>query len=206
MCAGSHITTEMVRRLESHDEHAEFFGVVNTYGLYTVTKLYYLNRFLNVLRWYAARIRGLLSERAGAAPRSPRTASAAAVPQAPAEEPADDTAPQHDTAVGLQNPWIRDVGFAHRNPQRPKLDSPITVFRIRRQPFWRQRDRALGWGLQSKSARAVMLSGRVHLAILREPQVRDVATAIGAALADARRRGQDDEAAATRDTTMGITA
>lgn len=201
MCAGSHITTEMVRVLEAEGENTEFFGVVNTYSLYTVTNLYYLNRFRNVLRWYASRVRGLLSERSG---RDASTGDAPADTGSGAA-PAVSLPPQENDAVGLRNPWIRDVGFERRNPGRPKLDTPITVFRIRWQPFWRRRDRALGWGVQSTSAKAVMLSTNNHLDIMREPAVRDFAAALIAELNAARSPAHRDEPA-ERNEAMEITA
>jgi hypothetical protein len=175
MCAGSHITADMARLLEADGEQVEFFGVVNTWSLYTVSRLYYVYRGLNVLRWYATRLREVLAARRRPAPPPPAPPAERSQAESP---PAPAALPDPDAAVGLENPWIRDVGFAHRNPGRPRIDAPVTVFRIRSQPFWRKRNAALGWDVQSKITRPVRLHGNDHQAIMREPRVRELAGAL----------------------------
>ena len=183
MCAGSHITVEMVRMLEAEGEEVAFFGVVNTWSLYTISRLYYVNRGLNVLRWYASRLRELFARR-----RGPATPQAVAAPEAIKRDPPRAAAvlPDPEAAVGLDNPWIRDVGFAHRNPGRPRIETPVTVFRIRSQPFWRKRDAALGWGVHSRKARPVRLQCNDHQAIMREPHVWELVDALTAEIIGAQ--------------------
>jgi len=183
MCAGSHITMEMARMLEADNEEIAFFGIVNTWALYTVSRRYYLNRLGNILRYYRGRLRNMLP----AAKSSAANASRSAAPSRlvlPAEE-----------QVGLGSPWIRDVGFASRDPGRPRAVSEITVFRLQRQQSWRVRDASLGWSRQSERVRIVTIDGDDHQAIMREPRVRELAAALTASLgADRASRDTDEHA------------
>ena len=41
MCGGAHIAAEMTRALEANGQRAGFLGIVNTWGFYTISRLYY---------------------------------------------------------------------------------------------------------------------------------------------------------------------
>lgn len=182
MCTGAHLAVEMARQLTDAGERVGYLAVVNTWAFYTVSPVYYLHRARNVLAYYARRVRTLLpfgggdgTEQDGARP-----------------DPQDATATVAPEEVGLGNPWIRDYGFAHKNPRRPVVPTTVHVYRTQRQQYWRVRDRALGWGLHVADVRVVDVSGEGQSTILREPHVRDIAAKIDAALA-----GHDASHAAT---------
>ena len=169
MCGGAHLATEMTRAVEAWGERASFLGIVNTWGFYTISRLFYVNRWHNIARYLLGRIRDKLGGES-------RPAAADAAP-APVPTPRTPTQANGEE-VGLNSPWVQDVGFAHRDPRRPRIASAITVFRIKPQQYWRIRDAGLGWSKQSGEVHVVPLPGEDHDDILREPNVRHIAQAI----------------------------
>ena len=171
MCGGAHLALAMARRLTADGQRVAFFGVVNTWSLYSVSWVYYLHRARRVAAYYRRRLREMLP---GEAP-PPEVTTTQYVPQ---EGPATED-------VGLGNPWIRDVGFAHRWPNPESLPVRAHVFRIERQQYWRIRDVSLGWGRFFDDSSVVHLPGRYHDNLMREPYVADLADALAPRLIDA---------------------
>ena len=170
MCTGSHIALEMARQLGAGRETVEFFGVINTWALYSVSRLYRLNRMLNQARYYARRIRELAP-----ALELRHSAEAADTQQAIARRNYDVPA---ESESGSGDAWINDVGYAAKNPGLPKLPTRVTIFRLERQPFWRIRDRSLGWSIHVDDVDIVPVSGNNHDYLMREPYISEVAGAI----------------------------
>ena len=169
MCTGSHIALEMTRLLEASGEQAEFFGIINTWAMYTISRLYYVNRMINVARWYTKRLRELApvpAPRNAAQVDATQRSVSVRTQAVPAE------------AHGTGNAWIKDVGFAGKNPGLPKLSTRATVLRLKRQPFWRIRDASLGWSIHVDDVDVVPVSGDNHEYLMREPYVSQVAAVI----------------------------
>lgn len=180
MCAGSHIAVEMARQLEAEAVPIEFIGIINTWSLYTVSRLYYLYRALNICKYYFGRLREFVPLISGKPePVLAPAAAAGAASVVPSELEEE-----------RFTPWLREVGFEHLDPGRPKIDSTVTVFRIRPQQRWRIRDEGLGWSKQANSVVVVRIPGNDHHAILREPQVQDLARAVNDRLQPLLRAGE----------------
>ncbi|MFK8013845.1 MAG: condensation domain-containing protein [Gammaproteobacteria bacterium] len=169
MCGGAHLALAMARQLEHDAQSVRFFGIVNTWSLYSVSWVYYLHRARNVARYYASRVREKLLGSASA------PAPVETPPSVPEAGPANED-------VGLGSPWIRDVGFAHRLPRFEPLSATVQVFRLQRQQYWRIRDNTLGWGRFFSDTKIVPLSGNDHDRLLREPHVEQIAGKIDALL------------------------
>ena len=159
MCTGAHLALAMARQLEAAGAETGFLGIVNTWGLNTVSRRYYLHRAINVGHYYARRLRAIV--RPAELPEdSPRSGLAQ-----------DGTA----GAAGAADPWIGEVGWTRGGEPAEKIRAKVTVFRIRKQPYWRIRDAGLGWGAAAEEVSVVMLPGDDHNAMLREPRVRELA-------------------------------
>ncbi len=178
MCAGSHIALNMVRQLETDGSEIGFMGVINTWSLYSISWRFYLNRLFNVSNYYAQRLNRLILGRLrSVVPNETAVAAAGSTAVEPAAPKRLRVLPA-DAAVGLSNPWIRQVGLAHRMPAGQKANVTVSVFRLADQPFWRTGERALGWHRLAGKAHAINIPGSDHDSILREPQVTQVAQAI----------------------------
>jgi hypothetical protein len=57
----------------------------------------------------------------------------------------------------------------------PTIAGRIVVFRVRKQPYWRTADRALGWGNRSVAHVDVQVIPGEHGTLLRPPHVRELA-------------------------------
>lgn len=168
MCGGAHLAQAMARELIDDGQRIEFFGVVNTWSLYSVSWVYYLHRARRVLAYYRRRVKGLFGASTTAQPASAQADSA---------QPAQQVGPANED-VGLGSPWIRDVGFAHRNPGIERLPVHAHILRIERQQYWRIRDQALGWSQFFQSTSVHQVPGRFHDTLMREPYVLDLASAL----------------------------
>ncbi|NNF17325.1 MAG: hypothetical protein HKN70_11315 [Gammaproteobacteria bacterium] len=176
MCAGSHISVEIARQLEADGLAVDFFGVINTWSLYSISRWFYVNRFINIARYYRQRLAGILTKEdtkpdTGHGHVAPVPAASHSAQMVPAEEQA-----------GLDNPWISEVGFAHKDPKNKKMTTPVTVFRLKNQQYWRVRDQSLGWSRLSANVNIVPMAGHDHDAMMREPRVQDLANAVSNSL------------------------
>ena len=175
MCTGAQLACEMARQLSTAGEKLSFVGIVNTWGFYTVSKRYYFTKLLNRLGWYTGRVRLLCQKRPGDAivymrqVLRKRTESAKATIRPVF---ATGSAAAAIEATEVSNDWIESVGWSWKEQAAPKYDGAITVFRIRRQPYWRVRDPTLGWGKQAEKISIRHLPGSDHNAILRETQIK----------------------------------
>lgn len=177
MCSGAHIAFHMVAQLEKQGEDIRFAGVINTWSLYSISWRFYLNRLSNVASYYAERIGAVIRSRQVSAQPALATEgpdTVAADPVKGASAPVGKVVPA-ESAVGLNNPWINRVGFARLRPANLSVNTPMTVFRLRNQPYWRIGDPALGWSRLTHNTRLVHVDGDDHDAILREPYVQQIA-------------------------------
>ena len=74
-----------------------------------------------------------------------------------------------------------------------KVMSPITVFRVKTQPYWRIRDEYLGWRSRTTAGVEVHWVPGDHVTFLREPHVESLARELDVVLRqveeDRARRG-----------------
>jgi thioesterase domain-containing protein len=160
----------MARQLEAENDRVSFLGIINTWSMYSVSRLYHINRLINQAHWYSRRIRGLVPF------PTFRGTAGAATEQTAISSQTDVIAAE--SLKGAGNAWIYDVGFSADNPKLPRLTSPVSVFRLKRQPFWRIRDESLGWSLHAKDVKVVRIAGKDHEYMLREPYISELAAGI----------------------------
>lgn len=212
MCGGAILALEIAKSLRASGAEVEFVGVLNTYGLYTLSRRFYVRRAEIRLRYYADRlkafgglgfqrqreeVRRVLSRRLRAAGRVFGRSNGAAHPANGVSQNGNGTvhesvdAAQRAASSGLptghdedaiRREWHR-LDWPRHLPATPKYDGTVTVFRIRRQPYFRIRDEALGWGKHAQQVAIERLEIGDHLDILREPMVQQTAHAVAAALA-----------------------
>jgi hypothetical protein len=94
-------------------------------------------------------------------------------------------------SIGTQNPNIWYASYWPGKDFVPnRVNTPITLFKIPRQPFYYVRDPLMGWASRTTSTVEVEHIQAKHLLMLRKPWVRNLAHALSARLRRAR-NGQD---------------
>lgn len=191
MCSGAQIGVEMARLLAVGNENVAFLGIINTWGYYTVSRVYYLTRVVNRIAYYHARIRSLFTEGSSEAlatlnsvirQRMSAILSAIKVNQKKHIQSANNAQiqsefDQQDVVAETDNrdPWIEDVGWTWKDPKADKYFGTATVFKIKKQQYWRSSSPVLGWDKQVESVFVEELPGKHHDSILREPHIRILA-------------------------------
>ena len=173
MCTGAQLSIEMAIQLVKSGCQVEFLGIINTWAHFTISKTYYFVRFFNRLGYYCRRATDLvripdLKSQIDIVRKVFRrrldTMQTAIAPTGPEVElPASDD----------RDPWVFEFGWSHLARMTEKFSGRVVIFRLRRhsQQFWRIRDRSLGWGRFADQHEIVMLPGRDHFEILREPRI-----------------------------------
>ncbi len=191
MCTGSHLAHRIAVQLEAEGQAVPFVGIVNTWALNTISKFYYVQRVINRLRYYRGRLRELARQKpseqlAVLSQVAARRFSRAAQAVAPVSGFGDGatTTPSPVSDASQRDEWIEDVGWATGDNDAPKFGGTVTVFRLRRQSWWRIRDRGLGWGLHADHVDIIDCPGDSHLTILRNPNVGSLAERLQASLVD----------------------
>ncbi|MEM9381613.1 MAG: condensation domain-containing protein [Planctomycetota bacterium] len=215
MCDGALIALEAARQLTASGETVEFLGVLNTHSLNTLSWRNRIRRVEVRLQYYRTRLGGLrrltwrerrgeldrvlrqrlrVLSRASSAERAPADGAARRKDALSGASVAADAAAHTDESVHRE--W-QELDWPHRNAPTSKYGGTVTVFRIERQPYFRVRDRDLGWGRHAESVDVVELGTAAqdqplrdrrewresHLDILREPDVRRTARSLMTSLA-----------------------
>lgn len=169
MCRGAHIAFEMARRLRDQGEEVSLVGILDTWVLENT-----YNRFLYV-EYYARRFRASL--RLGLKDQlnliRRKTGRLNSVEEA-----------QGDNGVAsLSNPMR--AYFPGPNFQPKTYAGRVAVFRARKQPLNRIRDKDLGWGkLATGGVDLHYVPGRHGASVLREPNVQVLAAEVKKCLVD----------------------
>ena len=179
MCTGAFLALEMATQLEVSQQPVAFVGVLNTWALYTISKLYYLVRVIGRVQWYMGRLRSLLQLQPReqlATLRQVLQSRLTAVKQkftGMSEDREEQSMPPDRPGKA----WIEDIGWAQQDVSISKYRGCVTVFRIRKhnQQYWRVRDPQLGWANHAETVDVVLLPGKDHDAILLEPDVKALA-------------------------------
>lgn len=185
MCDGAYLAFEIARQLRSGRDQVSFVAIVNTWAINTVSRLYYLQRYATAFGWYARRLNWLwqlskderrtalresLGRKASRMSRRLSVKNANTSNSERNEEPSD--------------PWLA-AGLARQSAPTEKYPGRVTVFRIRKQQYWRTWDRDLGWGRHAEEVDVRFLPAKEHLRILHEPEVNALAQEITACLSTA---------------------
>lgn len=195
MCTGAQLAFEMARQLVGSGQQVAFVGIVDTYAFYTVSRLFHVKRLFNRYLYCRARLADLVQR-----PVREQLALLAAVARRripvprPAEVPAPQTAlaaergtaapavaagQEGTVAAARGDPWIDGVGWVRNRGRIDTYPGLLTVYRRRRQKYWRIREFSLGWSYFAEQVRVEPLSARQHSYILREPHVRVFAARLG---------------------------
>ncbi|HLK61371.1 MAG TPA: thioesterase domain-containing protein, partial [Chthonomonadaceae bacterium] len=166
MCQGAHIAFEMTRQLEAQGQRVDLLGILDAWPLeetvsYPKWKLWrYWTAVANNTNRLIARYR---RRRTQAAAKTPAPAKASVSP-AQAQITRDQV-----TRLWMQRYWP--------GPDwKPTVcQCPITVFRMRRQRFYRINDYTLGWKDRTTGGVEVIPIPGHHVVILREPYVATLA-------------------------------
>jgi thioesterase domain-containing protein len=196
MCTGSQILLEIARQLRDEGERTAFAGIINTWAHYTVSRAYAVQRLLNTGRWYTDRLHELW--RLSAAEQLAELLRVARVRLSSLTLRSDDKdkglrqTSKHEaermqasidhSSEGIaratqqfSDPWIEDFGWASKDPEAEKYAGTLTVFRIKRQQFWRTGEEDLGWGKHADNVRVEHLPAQNHNDVLRQPHVQVIA-------------------------------
>jgi thioesterase domain-containing protein len=152
-CRGAHIAFEIARRLNAEGERTALVGILDTWVMEnTLTSFWYVAYYLKQL--------GSLGRRS----MSNRIAFMKARLARSASEPKRD--PVHE--VYFPGPEFVPKTYAGR----------LAVFRARKQPLYRIRDKTLGWGKLVPGGVEVYFIPGTHSNLLSEPHVQGLAGAV----------------------------
>jgi thioesterase domain-containing protein/acyl carrier protein len=169
-CEGAHIAFEMVRQLEDDGEPIGMLAILDAWPQENTR-----NRFLFHIHLYIRQIRKFLKSDYRNQVNNLRRKLGKLVPRAsgthgPSQTP---SAPRYFLQM-TQRYWPGPDYVA------PQCNAAITVYRTSGQPFWRIRDRRLGWGVRTRSNVKVLDVPGAHRSVLREPCVTILAQEINA--------------------------
>jgi amino acid adenylation domain-containing protein len=165
MCRGAHIAFEMARRLRDQGEEVSLVGILDTWVLENT-----YNKFLYV-EYYARRLRASL--RFGPKGQLDRLRKNTSQPDSSERK----TEQSENGARQLSNPM--QAYFPGPDFQPKTYAGRVAVFRARKQPLNRIRDKELGWGkLATGGIDLHYVSGKHGASVLREPHVQVLAAEV----------------------------
>jgi thioesterase domain-containing protein/acyl carrier protein len=183
MCEGARIAFEMARILEASGETVALLAIIDTWVLENTQ-----NRTLWKIDYYFAQTRRLWRtswKERGAAVRK-------AVRNRLKWWTAVDSGPR-------KTEWTQTY-WPGENFVPDQIQTRITVFKIPKQPFYYHPDPLLGWGARTKSGvDTELVPNGKHNLLLREPYVRQLATALASVLARIRPEPGQTAGTATRE-------
>ncbi|MFO0760704.1 MAG: amino acid adenylation domain-containing protein [Byssovorax sp.] len=195
MCEGALIAFSMARSLEAEGEKIALLAMLDAWPEEN-TRDPFLNDIVHYegsIRRFIARVRGksasyLFGQLKNAVVhfvkkrptllKSVKPVRAAA--KAAAKAPADAPPPPSPTA---QDIWLARH-FPGPNFVPPKVNCDITVFRVKKQPYWRIRDERLGWGPRSNGEVTVHMIAGDHQTFMREEHVQTLVDKLEACIAE----------------------
>lgn len=177
ICGGARIAFEMASQLESQGEQVALLAIFDTWVIEN-TSVWFLWR----INQYRSRVRQILNlapaERARALKHILRRSIHSIVTRwfTPAGSPR--------LSYSDSLPVIHTRPLSWEEAQWPGADfapsvygGRVAIFRRRQQPFYKIRDRALGWGKWARAgAEVFVIRAPLHRHLLREPQVIKLAT------------------------------
>jgi len=165
-CEGARIAFEMTRILESEGERVELLAIIDTWVVENTQ-----NRWLWKVDYYYDQLRRLS--------RKPIRSRLQAVQKALINRLLWWTRAK---SAPRKSEWI-ETYWPSENFVPTMVSSRITVFKIPKQPFYYRPDPLLGWGSRTTSGVTTELvpHGK-HLLLLREPYVRELASALSKTL------------------------
>jgi len=164
MCNGVHIAEQMVLELEAQGHEVGLFGIIDTYVLQRseIRWLVHLESFRQGrLRVAKLPLLAQVSHYTRAVKRRVRQ-----------------TLFREEEPIGA---WTEAVQLEEEFPHK-EFRAPVILFRKPKQPYFKVRDREMGWGALSLSGVEICMVSAGHLEMLREPAVRVIAEQLKYAL------------------------
>jgi thioesterase domain-containing protein len=175
MCEGALIAFQMARQLEAQGQEVALLSMMDAWPEENTR-----SRPLTWLFTRERRLRSILQrswpERLAFAARWTRRAVGLAPPS-----------PRRPANSDVAEPWEQRV-FPGPEFVPAKIASPITVFRVKTQPYWRINDEYLGWRSRTTAGVEVHWVPGDHVTFLREPHVESLARELSVVL----RQVEDD--------------
>jgi amino acid adenylation domain-containing protein len=196
MCEGALIAFVMTRQLEAMGQKVALLGVMDAWPEENTRRRYH-----NWIYNYDRKLRGFLELtkpqkeaflRATVARvfgRAKSTLVGVGPTRARVEEMREATAEATKQVL-----WDERV-FPGPSFVPPRVDAPITVLRVRKQPYWRIKDRRLGWSDRTRGGIDLRYLAGEHSDFMRVPHVDVLARELGAALRKVHAELDAEEAA-----------
>lgn len=182
MCSGAHISGEIMRQMQKQSLEVGYFAIINTWSLYSISKLYHFEKvvdFYRMMRYYTRRIFSIkmseiknrflpaLINKVKPTPSIPEAhANANSEPSSISESLV--IVRQYDETVVP----VKEEKWASERPSDIAIIKyPMTVFRIESKPYWRINSKELGWNYLAEQIKVIQLRETVHEAILRDPHI-----------------------------------
>ncbi len=185
MCEGALIAFVMTRQLEAAGQKVAFLGMMDAWPEENTRR-----RFVNFASKYYQKLTDFL---AMTPPKKQKYVKqmlgrlAARIRPKRQNEPASNAAARDEAtraasfAATTQALWDERV-FPGPSFVPPKVDAPITVFRVKEQPPWRIKDERLGWGDRTRGGVDLHHVDGVHTDFMRPPHVAVLARELNIAL------------------------
>ncbi|QDV10113.1 Linear gramicidin synthase subunit B [Planctomycetes bacterium Poly30] len=199
MCDGALVAFEMARLLEERGADVEFLCLLNTYALGTLSRRYKVKRAVTRADYYRRRFREKLVKKLEPKVSPARRVDAASTPNSAPKSVSESTSIEASAAgptladrlARINGEWF-EFDTPRHLPKQPTFQGRITVLRNTAQPYWRIRDEALGWRAYSSDVEVLDLQAEreavqgperrgqqdAHMALLREPDIQQVARAL----------------------------
>ena len=197
MCEGALIAFVMTRQLEAAGQKVAFLGMMDAWPEENTRR-----RLLNWVFMYDRKLRNFL---ALTRPKKERfvhqTMTRLSLRLRPnrrgerASEARTEVARQAAFDATTQALWDERV-FPGPTFVPPQVDAPITVFRVKDQPYWRIKDEQLGWSDRTRGGVELHHVEGVHIDFMRPPHVSVLARELNLALRKAHAGIAREEASA----------
>ena len=164
MCTGALIAFDMAAQLEAEGQQTGLLVIFDTWDILTMNGLWVVDYYLRHLRFLRRQSR---EQQIKAVTKKIRGFLRSIVTTV---SPDSRTGESRDA----DNPW--KTGYKPKVDFVPKrFSGNVTVYRIQKQPYYRVRDEALGWGKRVEGRVDVEYIPGAHATILRDPNVQVMA-------------------------------
>jgi thioesterase domain-containing protein len=160
MCQGARIAFEMTRVLEAQGQKVGLLAIFDTWVVENtqVRSLWYLNYYVQRLKkfWKLRFSQQLTTGTQVLGKKAKRVGG---------------------LGPEIQNSW-QDSYWPGKNFVPTQVNTPITIFKIPKQPYYYVRDPLMGWGNRTTKGVEIELVEAKHLLMLRKPWVRNLGKAL----------------------------
>jgi thioesterase domain-containing protein/acyl carrier protein len=165
-CQGAYIAFEMVRLLEEAGEKVVFLGILDAWAEENTRHKWLF--YADLVYWRLRSLDGSLIEKTFESVRSRllgrKTPDGSTMPSAMDRR--------------LRRKMLMQRYFPGKDFVSPVCSCPITVFRVKKQFWYRKNDEKMGWGSRTRMGVKVRTVPGDHLTMTRQPHIRELAAMI----------------------------